>query len=178
MIDLRDEMYELMEDFGHYGLLIRNDVFQTCKCVNTISKSPDDNCPICLGQGLINQVEKVLYRTEGVGAPGIMSKYMSYTEIGNVSIVYRKFFFDFRVRPKKNDALIVTDWSDDNPDVPILTDYSSVYNLDYVDPLRGDRGRIDFFMGLGKTDGVNQKIKLHNIQQNANDYSYYITLRE
>lgn len=178
MIDLRDEMYDIMQEFGQYGLLIRNDVIQTCSCVNTISKAPDDHCPICLGNGYINQVEKVFYRTEGVAAPGIMSKYMSYTTAGDISMVYRRFYFDFRVRPSKNDLMIVTDWSEGNRNIPLLNEYSTVYNLDFVDPLKGDYGRIDFFMGLGKTDGVNQQIKLHNVQQNAGANSYYITVRE
>ena len=80
-------------------------------------------------------------------------------------------------KPKKHDSLVICDWSETNPNIPIINDYTYVYDIDYTEPLRADAGRIEFFFALGKTDGVNQLIRLENIRENANNYEYFITIR-
>lgn len=177
MINLRDEAYRIMQEFGQYGLLIRNDIFQTCRCVDKISQAPDDNCPICLGQGVVNKVERILYRNKGVSSPAVLSKYLDYTTVGDISMVYTEFYFDFRVRPRPKDTLVVCDWSSSDPNVPQLGGYTQIYTLDYTEPLRADGGKIEYFLGLGKSDNINQKVRLHNVVKNARTYDYYITLR-
>ena len=177
MIDLRDEMLQIIRDYGQDGLLIRNDIAQTCKCVSAITKAPDDSCPICLGEGVVSKVEKVRFRQESVSSPGMMSKYLNYTSVGNIGAVFTGFFMEFKDRPKKHDSLVVCDWTHSNANIPIINDYTYVYDIDFAEPLRADDGRIEFFFVLGKTDGVNQDIRLHNIRRNADTYEYFITLR-
>jgi len=177
MIDLRDELYSMIHDYGQYALLVRSDIYQTCRCVSSIDNSPNDKCPICLGTGVLNKVERVLLRREGVSASAIISKYLQYEDIGDVSQIFTKFYFDFRARPKQGDVIILCDWSSTDPNIPIITDYTLLYVINYAEPLRADDGRIEFFFTLAKSDSVNNQIKLDQVIRNAKTDDYYITVR-
>lgn len=174
MVDLIREIDSIFDDYGHYGLLIRNDKKQQCRCVNKVSLAPSDKCQICLGTGYINRVERVRIRSRATSASDTLPKVVNFTEIGNVGIALRTFYMDHAVRPKRQDLLVLCEWEGLKP---ILDEYAEIYEINNAEPMRGDGGRIEYFLVLAKSDPVNMEVRFHNLQQNADKLTYYITAR-
>lgn len=173
-IDLRLGFESLMRDYGVDAILIRNDKQQQCKCVDRLSLSPKDNCPICLATGFINKAEKIKVRHRMAAGVGTQSKMGGLAQVGNINASLRQFYLSYTERPKKQDLLILCEWDGLKP---ILDEYTEIYEIDSADPMRGDGGRIEYFNLLAKSDPVNMTAKFFNLQQNAEGLTYYITVR-
>jgi DnaJ-class molecular chaperone len=178
MVDFRQAMHNILDEYGQYILLIRRNEYQTCKCVTAAAKAPRDDCPVCLGTGTVNKAERVLARVKATNSNDTLPKVTQSTPIGDVGVIFRQFYVDFRVRPRSDDLFVICDWKSDKPYVPIITQYTAIYEINYVEPLRGEKGRIEYFMSVTKSDPVNVDVKLHNIVQNASRYDYYVTVRD
>jgi hypothetical protein len=174
MVNLRDEMDKILDDYGNDVLLIRSDKNTSCKCIDRISLAPNDKCPICLGTGYIHSAERIRVRTRATSSADTLPKVVSATQIGDVGVSMRQFYADYTVRPKKQDLLVMCEWDGAKP---VFDEYTEIYTINNSEPLRGDNGRIEYFQLMGQSNPVNMKIKLNSIHQNVDKLTYYIATR-
>jgi hypothetical protein len=99
---------------------------------------------------------------------------VNVTQVGSVGIAFRQFYLEYTERPKKDDLLILCEWDGLKP---VLDEYTEIYQINNAEPLRGDVGRIEFFMVVAQSDPVNMKARFYNLQENAGKLTYYITVR-
>lgn len=174
MVDLRYEIDKIFDEYGSYALLLRNDKKVRCKCVNELSQAPKDTCQICLGTGYINKAERIRMRSKATSSSETLPKVVNFTNVGNIGIALRQFYIDYTVRPKKQDLLILCDWDGVKP---ILDEYTEIYEITNAEPMRGDGGRIEYFIAVAKSDPINMELRFVNLQRNADKLTYYITAR-
>lgn len=167
-------MRRILEDYGNYAILVRNDKKQICKCVDRTSMAPKNTCQICLGTGYINSVEKVKIRNKNQAGSGLLSKAMEFADIGNVGVGNKEFFMEYTERPKKQDLLILCEWDGLNP---VFDEYTQICKINNAEPIRGDNGRIEFLALSALSDPVDMTARFYNLQQNAGKLTYYITVR-
>lgn len=173
MVDLRKEFKEILNDFGTYYLLVRSDRVTRCECVDTLYNAAKDNCPICFGTGHINIVEKIGGRDIVAAIPETISRAITQTGAGSISLPTRRFYLKHDVRPKRKDLLIVCTWENDKP---VIDEYTEIYEVNHSEPKRANSGRIEYFIASCLNDPINADIKLYNMVQNE-DKAYYMTVR-
>jgi hypothetical protein len=174
MVDLRREMDMILNEYGNYALLIRNDKGTSCKCIDEISLAPNDKCPICLGTGYIHSAERHRIRSRATSSTNTLPNIVNAADIGDIGIAMRQFYMDYTSRPKRKDLLVMCEW---NGMKPIFDEYTEIYEINNSEPLRGDGGRIEYFQIVAQSNPVNRDLKLNNIIQNASAITYYIAAR-
>lgn len=149
-MDLRLEFDRTLEDYGHYILLIR----QNKKL--KIPKSYDNN----LGLGYAYTIEKHICRSETASIPETLPR-MSRGEMpGAMAIASRMFFLKHDVRPSKGDLIVETEWVEGKP---LIDKYSGIYEINYPEPFRGSKGRIEYFRAACKLDPIEATLRLATI---------------
>jgi hypothetical protein len=174
MVDLRREFKNLIENYGSYYLIVKANRQRECKCVDQLYKTPKKECPICLGTGFINAVEKIKGRDTMSSMPVSLPRIGEMAEPGVISIPARDFYLEYTARPEAQDLLIICEW---NGLRPIFDEYTEIHRIGYVQPLRGDNGRIEYFLASAEGQLIKEKAILHNIGVNADKINYYITVR-
>lgn len=155
MIDLKFEFDNIIEKYGNTVVVLHKQGTQRCNCVDLRTKSANAQCPVCLGTGYINKAEITKIRS--------VSKYslenFKFTEVGKTTITQANMFFKSEVRPQKDDLVIQCEFVDGKP---VIDEYSGIYLIDNVAPLRADNGDIVYFNASVEAQPINQKQKLNN----------------
>lgn len=151
-MNIREELSQVLREYGRYVLLVRYDKRQRCKCWNHVYQSPDASCPICFGNGFVFVAEKLLTREIGKNVPETLSRAIKSTDLGYLYIPSKMFYFEYDVRPNVRDLVIECEWNEFNR--PVFDEYSQVNEINHVDPYRGTKGRIEYFRVACKHDPV------------------------
>lgn len=175
MVDLRYEFDNLMDEFSSNFLLVKNNRKQTCLCVDSLSRSAKQTCPVCLGTGFINRVEKIRGRFVVSSSIDLLPKETKYEQIGNIAFASKQFYLKHDISIDRKDLIILCDWK--NEYIPAFNSYSEIYEITNIDPARGDTGRIEYVIASAKNNPIEAQAKFYNIKQNASRVNYYITVR-
>lgn len=139
-MDLRKEFDEMITSYGHAVLIQRSSRKIRCDCWNEKYQEALSSCPFCLGQGWVNRIEKHHIRrqtaTDIISLPGRTQN----TPVGRLLTDTRTFFMKHDVRIKEGDMIYECGWHKDKP-THIITSYEA----SYIDDMRGDNGRIEFY---------------------------------
>lgn len=157
MTDLRLELDQLLQDYGHYILLIRQD-----KKVK-IPKSYKNN----LGLRYAYTIEKHICRSETASVPETLPRINQGQLPGEMAIASKMFYLKHDVRPQKGDLIVEIEWDKDKP---IIDEYTSIYEINYPEPLRGDGGRIEYFRVACRLDPIESTLRLQKIA--GKDYAF------
>lgn len=172
---LREEMDQILDQFGHSAILIRVDKKSKCSCVDTLSLSADKKCPVCLGTGFLHVGERVQIRTRvSSSSSDILPRVLSLTELGMAGIGNRLFYMKYDVRPKKQDLVVLCEWQED---IPIIDDYTEIFNVNNVEPFRGTSGQIEYFVVNCQSDPNESEKRLEKIVLNSRSSLYQMVLR-
>lgn len=174
MVGFRAEFEEIIRDYGSEYLLVRNDKQKICKCVDTLYNSAKDNCPICIGTGYINQVDRVSGRNVYGSIPETLSRMIGHVDSGAIASPARRFYLKADSMPSRQDLIIVTGW---NEDTPSIDEYTEIYLVNHVEPKRARNGRIEYFIVSTSMDPINATAKLFNVISNSKKLDYYLTVR-
>jgi len=174
MVAFRDDFSRLFDEYSNDAVLIRNDRKKTCKCVDALTLSPNDKCQVCLGTGYINQAEKVRIRSKATSSSDTLPKIVNFATVGNIGVALREFFMEYTVRPLRSDLIIFCEWDGLKP---VFDEYTEIYEVNNAEPMRGERGQIEFFKVLAKSDPINMTVRFNNLQKNADKMTYYIATK-
>lgn len=155
-IDIRNEYKLIEKEFGVSILLVRCQNLTRCKCYDTLSKTGNSNCKMCGGTGMVNSIEhrKAIVQTLST------DNSMSPAPIGLMSTDTLLFHFGYEINPMERDMILIVGF--DKSGIPI--DVKEVYVITTSDPIRGDRGRIEYYKVYAKMAPE----KLKNIQNRLN----------
>jgi hypothetical protein len=174
MVDLRREFRDILDEFGRAYILVSVDKKRLCTCVDKLTNTAKDKCPICLGTGFIHRAKKVDGRDVVASIPETLPRMIRDKEPAQIAVPSRRFYFKHDVYPKRQDLVIVCDWDGKRP---ILDDYSEVYEINHSEPKRADDGRIEYFIASTERDPINADIKLKNVIRNTKNEEYLLTVR-
>jgi len=178
MVNLRKEFEELLKEFGDWALLVKIDSKNRCKCVESLSMSPDPSCKRCLGSGYITKAEKINARSRQSSSQDVLPKTLSNRSVGEIAVGIREFYVDFNVRIKQKDLLVFCEW---DGEVPLFNEYTLMYEVLNVDPLRADReggvARLEYLRATTQSNPVNTEIKFDSIKKNIKGSQYYVAVK-
>ena len=169
MVDLREELAYILENYGSDYLLIRIDKKIKCSCVDGLYNTGKDNCPICLGTGYLTYAEKVRGRAAMASIPETLPRMINTAEPGQIAVPAKQFYLKDTIRPKRNDLIVACEW---NGNKPAFDEYTEIFEINESEPNRADNGRIEYFIASAHGDPVNLNIKLANIKKNAANELY------
>jgi len=160
-MNLRAQFQSLLNQYGHYVLLLRKDNTKKCSCWNDSYGTADKTCHHCLGLGYLFTLEKIKVRTRLASSrPETVARIVRSLPPADILIESRLFFTFYNVTAQSGDLIITVDW---NGDRPIIGDYTVVYEVGYTEPERGSHGRIEFMKIFCKADPVEHTFRLQDI---------------
>jgi len=161
--DVRAEFSKLLDgddvvpQRGHWVLLRRMDKTQRCTCWGREAAGtdrymddsrkydePEEDCPICNGEGWIYDDELHLVRRRIVAPPIGLAGQEQQTEVGIMNVPYLVFYFKYYVNPKKEDKVIEIENNDDGEPVRPFS-RKEIYNISIAEPFRDKKGRVEFW---------------------------------
>lgn len=156
MINLKEEFDSIIREFGHPVILIRSKKDKECNCVTRKNQSANSKCPICFGTGKINSSEVIKIRN--VTKYSLMN--YKFAEMGQTIATPNTIYVQSEVRPCVNDLIVQCAFKDGRP---YIDDYSEVYLIDNVAPLREEHGNIAYFTCTLESQTKDKNVKLNNI---------------
>ena len=150
MIDLRQEFEDILENYGHYILLVRQN-----KKV-PLPKSYDTN----LGLNYGYTIERHLCRSMTAGIPQTLPRMPVGSMPGEIVVSSKMFYLKYDVKPQKDDLVIECAWDGEKP---VIDEYTAIYKLNYPEPFRGDQGRIEYFRAACEQDPIEATLRLATI---------------
>ena len=164
-MDLRAEFQSIMQEYGRPILLLHKDETKRCPCWNDTYGTASKECPICLGLGYVFTLERHMARTVIQSIPETLPRINRSLAPAEISITSRIFFTTHDVIAKEKDLIIDTSWSGDKA---IIDPYTGVYEVGYVEPERGDNGRIEYIKIFTKIDPVEHSFRLQDVVRRYN----------
>jgi hypothetical protein len=170
-MDIRHEFSELLDKYGHHILLVHSNRRMRCSCWNDLTQEASNKCPICFGIGYTPIIEKHLCREKyGLQSEPIAQRF-EYG--GNISPA-KCFYFKHDVGIRSKDLII--DIQFDRKGMPLLSDYY-VYEVSFVEPIRGEGGEIEYKRIYTNMDTISMKILVANIRRTGNKEIYNLGMR-
>jgi hypothetical protein len=124
-IDLRLEYDQLVEDYGHEIRYARK---TTMPCTAEVSNH--DLCKECLGTGVVLMYETHTVRRDTATIPETWPGSVSLKSVGDWQVPAYIYYMRHDSHPETNDLIIDSD---------------KIYEIKFPDPLRGDKGRIEYY---------------------------------
>lgn len=148
-IDFRKEVEILEKEYATYVLHIQSSKYIKCKCFNDLYKSGNPKCNLCFGSGRLTKIsvkKAISYNMEGTSIA---------SEMGNVVKDRNVFIFNYKSNLKEKDIILLVGFSNNK-----ILDIKKVFEVDYTNNVRGDRGRIEYNVVYTKnTDYIINKYK-------------------
>lgn len=140
MIDLREEFGQLLGDYGYYILLQRSNRKVHCRCWDPRYMEPQSDCMYCNGSGWVVKLERHICRSDPAMQPVTYPNLNAQSPQGEAWIPAESFFLTYSVKPQVGDYVYVVGWRGRRP-----TNLFAAYEINHVQPQRGDRGRVEYY---------------------------------
>lgn len=137
-IDLRDDAFKLINEFGIDMLYVRNCKFVRCKCFNDLDKTGDPNCPLCMGMGHFASVQMVKSFESQVSSYST-SNVIKQESTGVTNQKTEVWYLEHKYTPKVRDVLLKVTWDSKKNPVDVL----QVLEITNTYEMRGDNGRLE-----------------------------------
>ena len=164
-IDLRTNMEYMLHNYGHHILLRKNYQIHCTRYTEDIYKDGRTSCPYCMGTGKVNRIEKHLARK--IFTVGDRSMFDSLADAPHsVTMVdFYKVYFHHYVMPNSQDIIYEVSWDEDNNVVALIAEYVIIRSV----PMRGDRGRIEYWIAHVHTRPFGKQIRGAMIRKLSTD---------
>lgn len=173
-MDMRLEFNKLLQQYGHYVLLVHNNRRLRCSCWNDKTQEALKTCPYCFGLGHIPVVTRHLCRERIVTVADSMGRILQPYQYGETTIPSRGYYFKHDVEIAVKDFIV--DVPFDARNIPILSDYR-IYEINYAEGFRGEKGRTEYIKVYASADTVNMEIVAANIRKSGNTDIYNLGMR-
>jgi hypothetical protein len=176
-IDLRYYFDQIIDNFGNQVLLQRNNQNMHCSCWNQIEKDSTDYinndsvCPICLGEGKVNVIEKVWCRRMAANFGD--DRAVLRTDLGNWQTNVYKFFFYYDTNPNVHDVIYECTFRKNGEPQYLL----GKYRITNTEQMRADDGRIEYWRVIAEYTPINKEIINVQIKRIRNKIVYIFNPR-
>lgn len=175
-MDLRYEFEEILRQYGHPILLVRQDKKIRCSCWNEKTQEADRTCPVCFGLGWNPIVEKHTIRTEDVTIPETLARVNQSGDFGQIAVPSRAWFFRYNAQVDTKDLIVDVDWTDTGK--PVYNN-DGIYEVNHIDTtLRFEHGERTFKKVLCKDTPINKRIRGIRIVQVNGIINYEIAMED
>lgn len=133
-------MDRILEQYGHWVVLVRLDRRINCTCWNPVTREADSKCPLCFGLGHPFRLEK--HRARQGSAQQISDRKrgaMLQTPLGTMTSAVEYCYFRHHVQPKERDWVLLVGWVNGQP-----VDVKEANEVITAIPFRGLGGRLEY----------------------------------
>lgn len=155
-MDLKYEFEKILDEYGHYVLLVHADKTERCSCFDEKTQEACRRCPVCSGVGYVNTVEDVLTRDVDTAVPESLVLLERAGGMGGMSIPGRQYYFKNEVSVGVGDLIVDVEWYDDGR--PYYTN-GGIYEISHIDPNRFKGGEHVFHKVYCKDEVINKHIR-------------------
>lgn len=171
-IDLREKINEILDKWGHYVLIRRNNKKLHCDCFDFhTQESAVRDCAICDGEGYVPTIEKVLTRRWENDKSGV-----SIENPGRIARGGKVFYFKHWVHPDVQDIIYEVTWVP-NPHNGVPKNIVDIYSIHHAHANRADNGRIEYYTCEVKEELLNRSVRKINVRKNRNLVNYTIEFK-
>jgi hypothetical protein len=153
-MDLRKEIHDIIEETGHHVLLQRSSRWLRCSCWNEKYQEAEAGCSLCLGKGKVTRIERHKVRDQLATNIITLPEHIQRTAIGRIATDTRVIFMKHDTHPKIGDIIMEVGWNGQRP-----THIIHQYEINYADPLREKKGRIEFYQVTAKEISVDTGVR-------------------
>lgn len=148
MINLREELARLFDEYSHNIVYVRRDERFRCDCYNERSGEPSADCHKCFGTGYAVQLEKVRTRRNISAVPETLIGTNKLKEVGNLAPTAYVYYLEHDVQPKQDDYILEVIWSSKGMPLHI----KEKHLISAVEPKFGYQGRVEFYQVYARFD--------------------------
>lgn len=148
MIDVRQRISDLFDEYSHPVVYVRRDERFRCSCYVERSGEPSPDCPRCFGTGNVVQLEKIRTRRTISSVPETLIGVNKLQEAGKVSPTAYVYYLEFDIEPKDNDYILEVEWDDNQ----LPTIIKEKHLISAVEPIYGYKGRTEFYQVYARFD--------------------------
>jgi len=142
-IDLRDQMYDMLEKHGHY-VFLRQSTGRRCSCWDEAAQEADPNCSYCTGEGWLYEDVKVLGRKTFVTDPMTAAFLNKLTPLGRVSVSDQVFWIKYDKNPDRLDKILEVSL-DSRGEVEKPYRIEIAWEINWAQDFRDKWGRVEFW---------------------------------
>ncbi len=164
-MDARKEFKQLLDKYGHYVLIARQNKRIRCTCWNDTTRSANSQCTQCLGTGYLYVLEKALCRSKISNLPETLGRSLSNTEAGIIASISKIFYVQHTVFVSKKDLIYECDWEGNKP---VQGFYSDLFEVNFPEAQRDINGRVNHVEVHCAREPINAEIRLNVM---ANQYT-------
>lgn len=166
-IDLLNRYNNIIDEYGYDILLISQNRKRRCSCWDEKTQSADRKCPFCYGLGSVPTIQK--HRVRDIDRE-IYPVSSINTNIGDLLISKRAYFFRNDMKIQENDLIVDVEWENGRP---IYTD-GGIYEVNHIDPQRFRNGELIFQKVYVKDNPIYKSIRGIKIVEDAGKIFYEI----
>ena len=174
MKSLKQEFRDIMRQYGHPALLVRNEKKVRCSCYDRKTQSSPRDCPKCFGLGHVPLVEKHTIRDMDSGVPLSYPLIGEGKSFGDIVVSGRAYFFLPEVNVRVKDLILDVGWKNGYP----VFEQGNIWEVSHVDPQRFERGELIFQKVYVKENPVELSIRGFHIRQVEGVTSYELIQRK
>lgn len=171
---LKDEFNNILRDYGHNVLVVRQESKLKCSCWHEKTQSSDKSCPVCFGIGTVPIIEKHTVRALTVTIPQTLPRAVTDSSFGSLAMSGKAYFFKEDVKISLQDLVIEVDWSPTGK--PIYAG-GEISEINYIDKNRFERGEIAFQKAYVAGESVDRNVRGIRIA-NMNGIKNYEIVRD
>lgn len=167
---LLDEYNDILEKYGHYILIVKQNKKRKCSCYDNKTQSASRDCLFCYGLGYLSVIEKHIVRDIDTGVPQTLPLLPTAQLYGDLAVPTRAYFFRREVDIALDDLIIEVDW---NGNIPVYVN-RGIYEVSHIDPAKFEKGELIFNKVYVKDEPILKEIRGFRIVQDSGKAYYEI----
>lgn len=166
---LRDDFQDILRDYGHEVLVVKQNRRLRCSCWNEINQEISRTCPVCFGLGFVPIVEKHTVRERTMAMPETLARAIVPEPFGEMVVNGKTFYLRHDAGLNLQDLIVEVDWSPTGK--PIYTG-QDILEVNYIDPKRFENGQVTYLKISTRDQPVHKEIRGVRIVQSGGIKNY------
>lgn len=170
-MNLKQEFEAILEEYGHYVLLVHSDKKTRCSCFDKKTQEADRECPVCFGLGYVPKIEAKLTREVDSTLPDSLIMIEKAGNFGGMSVPGRYYYLKADTSVREADLIVDVEWREDGR--PYYAN-GGIYEVSHIDPNRFRNGEHIFYKVHCKIEPIEKQIRGLRITESSGVVNYEI----
>lgn len=153
---LRDDFEEILRDYGHNVLVVKQNKKLRCSCWNERNQEVTRTCPVCFGLGYVPVIEKHTVRERTMNMPETLARAITGEPFGEMIVNGKTFYCKYDIGLSLKDLFIDVEWS---PGGKPIYNGGDILEVNYIEPKRFEGGQIAYVKVSTKDEPVHKDIR-------------------
>ena len=159
-VDLREQLKELLDQYGHYVVLIKVSKLYCNVCAAQQGQQASNKCPKCMGIGKAITLHKIKAIDETATEVLILPNATIASDVGDIYANAKAFYLDYTTTPKAGDFIFEVTWAGEN-----IGKIVGMYTVAHAEPLRMEHGRTEYYRVAGHREIDNMDFKERSMKR-------------